>query len=84
MGFLFPKTYEICKLDCHKWHLSHAEVVIELSHLQKISHLSAKNIPYHTAILAREADSLLLTHTLSLNGPCFLGLLGPNWVQTKI
>ena len=43
MPFLFPKRYEIFKLNIRRCLLSHAEVIIELSH-PKNSHLGAKDI----------------------------------------
>ena len=59
-------------------------VIAPIAQHAQISHLGAKNIPYQTAILAILADSLLLTHTLSLNGPCFLGPVGTPGVRPQI
>ena len=53
-------------------------ICLQLSHGQN-SHLGAKNIPYHTAMLAREAHS----HTLYV-GPRCLGPVGSPGVQAQI
>ena len=76
MPFLFPKRYEIFKLNICRCLLSHAEVIIELSHL-KNSHLGAKDILITQQCLQeRQAHS----HTLYA-GPRFLGPVGPApWV----
>ena len=79
MPFLFPKRYEIFKLNIRRCLLSHAECIIELSH-PKNSHLGAKDILITQQFLQeRQAHS----HTL-LVGTCFLGPVGPPGVQAQI
>ena len=73
MDFLFPKTLHIFNLSIIGWLGMHEICPFNKSHAQK-SHLGAKDIPYHTAILAREGSSL--THSL-FNGPHFRVLWGP-------
>ena len=52
-------------------------ICLKLSHAQN-SHLGAKNIPYHTAMLARETGSL--THSLCWTP--FFGSCGVPWGPT--
>ena len=63
MPFLFPKRYEIFKLNIRRCLLSHAEVIIELSHL-KNSHLGAKDILITRQFLQERQAHCSLTHTL--------------------
>ena len=79
MPFLFPKRYEIFKLNIRRCLLSHAEVIIELSHSKK-SHLGAKCILITQQYLQeRQAHS----HTRFV-GHHFLGPVGSPGVQPLI
>ena len=77
MPFLFPKRYEIFKLNIRICLLSYAEVNIELSR-PKNSHLGAKDILITQLFLQeRQAHS----HTLFV-GPLFFGSSGVLWGPT--
>ena len=76
MPFLFPKTYEIIKINISRCLLSHAEAIIELSH-PKNSHLGAKDILITQQFLQeRQAHS----HTLCWTP--FFGSCGVPWGPT--
>ena len=81
MPFLFTKRYEIFKLNICRCLLSHAEVIIELSHL-KNSHLGAKDILITRQFLQERQAHCSLTHSLCWTR--FLGPVGSPGVQPLI
>ena len=75
MPFLFTKRYEIFKLNICRCLLSHAEVIIELSHPKNL-HVGAKDI-----LITHQF--LQFSHTLFV-GPSFFGSCGVPWGPTPI